>query len=187
MAALAGLRCHAFMEHEIMSINFITDNFQSPVGEIIVAFEGKALIALDFGDCEERFHKLLKKRYPSYSLSPRKNPFNIRDILENYFTGKQALPDDFSLNPGGTTFQKQVWRALCKVPHGQFLSYSQLAQNIKNPRAVRAVGRANGLNPIALFIPCHRIIARNGQLTGYAGGLARKKWLLDHEENSTRK
>lgn len=100
--------------------------------------------------------------------------------LNEYFAG---LRKTFSvpLAPAGTDFQQAVWAALRTIPHGETWSYQQLADAINNPKAVRAVGLANGKNPISIIVPCHRVIGKNGQLTGYAGGIERKAWLLEHE------
>ncbi|XOV79991.1 MAG: methylated-DNA--[protein]-cysteine S-methyltransferase [Aestuariibacter sp.] len=100
--------------------------------------------------------------------------------LTEYFQGKRQH-FDLPLSPSGTDFQQQVWTQLQHIAYGQTASYQQIADNIANPKAVRAVGAANGKNPIAIIIPCHRIIGKNGTLTGYAGGLSRKAWLLDLE------
>tara|TARA_R110002126_G_scaffold163110_7_gene311045 strand:- start:2263 stop:2730 length:468 start_codon:yes stop_codon:yes gene_type:complete len=100
--------------------------------------------------------------------------------LQQYFAGRLSqftLP----LAAAGTTFQQQVWQALCQLPYGQTCSYAAIANSIANPKAVRAVGAANGKNPIAIVVPCHRVIGANGTLTGYAGGLDKKAWLLTHE------
>ncbi len=98
-----------------------------------------------------------------------------------YFNGDWRAFDDLELEPGGTEFQREVWRELRRIPPGQAISYADLAQSIRRPAAVRAVGRANALNPIAIIVPCHRVIGKDGTLTGYAGGLKRKEWLLRHE------
>ncbi|SNY53989.1 methylated-DNA-[protein]-cysteine S-methyltransferase [Arsukibacterium tuosuense] len=106
--------------------------------------------------------------------------------LQQYFAGNLrqfSLP----LATTGTTFQQQVWQALCKLPFGQTCSYADIARQIANPKAVRAVGAANGKNPIAIVVPCHRVIGANGTLTGYAGGLDNKAWLLAHEQKVTAK
>lgn len=100
--------------------------------------------------------------------------------LTQYFSGKRQ---QFSLTlaPNGSAFQQQVWQALCEIPFAHSCSYSAIANHLQNPKAVRAVGAANGRNPIAIVVPCHRVIGANGSLTGYAGGLNRKLWLLQHE------
>lgn len=100
--------------------------------------------------------------------------------LRDYFTGERR-EFDLPLGASGTAFQQQVWRALCTIPYGRTASYRHIADAIGNPKAVRAVGAANGRNPLAIVVPCHRIIGADGSLTGYAGGLERKQWLLAHE------
>lgn len=106
--------------------------------------------------------------------------------LKEYFNGKRqsfSLP----LAPEGTEFQKQVWKELCNIPYGETISYKTLATRAGNVNASRAVGMANNRNPIGIIIPCHRVIGANGSLTGYAGGLDRKEWLLNHELLYTKK
>ena len=100
--------------------------------------------------------------------------------LDEYFSGARQQ-FNLPLAPLGTVFQQQVWQALLTIPHGQHCSYKDIALSIDNPKAMRAVGLANSRNPIALLIPCHRVIGASGKLVGYAGGIARKAWLLDHE------
>ena len=102
------------------------------------------------------------------------------DQLTEYFTGRRQN-FDLQLNPSGTSFQKKVWEALLDIPYGKTLSYMQLTKILGDPKAIRAVAAANGKNPIWIIIPCHRVIGSDGSLTGYAGGLHRKKWLLNHE------
>lgn len=109
---------------------------------------------------------------------------NCKQQLEDYFSGKRTS-FNLPLQAQGTKFQKQVWLALNNIPHGKTQSYADIAEFINNPKAVRAVGAANGKNSIAIITPCHRVIGKNGTLTGYAGGLDRKKWLLEHENNMT--
>lgn len=104
-----------------------------------------------------------------------------RQQLAAYFAGKLTR-FDLPLNATGTAFQQQVWAALCDIPYGETRSYGQLANAINKPKAVRAVGAANGRNPISIIVPCHRVIGANGTLTGYAGGLSRKAWLLELEK-----
>lgn len=101
--------------------------------------------------------------------------------LEEYFQGRREK-FTVKLAPSGTVFQRRVWEKLCEIPYGSTINYSQLAARIANPQAVRAVGHANGQNPIWIIIPCHRVIGKDGTLRGYAGGLWRKEWLLRHEE-----
>jgi len=100
--------------------------------------------------------------------------------LDEYFAGKR-LEFDFPMKPNGTVFQQEVWRNLLNIPYGQTMSYAGLSKLMNNPLAIRAIAAANGQNPLWIVVPCHRVIGSNGSLTGYAGGLWRKQWLLEHE------
>jgi methylated-DNA-[protein]-cysteine S-methyltransferase len=100
--------------------------------------------------------------------------------LDAYFAGELST-FDLEMNPHGTPFQQSVWAQLRAIPYGETISYGELARRVGNPNASRAVGLANGRNPISIIVPCHRVIGANGSLTGYGGGLERKTWLLDHE------
>lgn len=111
---------------------------------------------------------------------------SVRAELEEYFAGERTA-FDVPLAPRGTAFQQEVWRALTAIPYGETTTYSALAQTIGRPKAVRAVGAANGQNPISIVVPCHRVIGRDGTLTGYAGGLDKKRALLDLEARRTRR
>ena len=102
--------------------------------------------------------------------------------LDEYFEGKRFV-FDFQLDPQGTEFQRKVWKILNDIPYGQTVSYMDIALTIGDKKSVRAVGTSNGKNPVAIVIPCHRVIGTSGKLVGYAGGLWRKKWLLNHEQN----
>jgi len=143
------------------------DYYHCPIGIIEIQANDNALTALDF--CEEQGailpHPLLEK---------------AKLQLSEYFNKKRQT-FDLKIEMKGTPFQKSVWSALLSIPYGKTCAYSEVATLINNPNAVRAVGAANGNNPIALIVPCHRVIGRDGSLTGYAGGLARKAWLLRHE------
>jgi methylated-DNA-[protein]-cysteine S-methyltransferase len=104
--------------------------------------------------------------------------------LQDYFDGKRTR-FDFQLNPVGTEFQQKVWKGLCEIPFGKTMSYLELTKQLGDVKAIRAVASANGKNPLWIVVPCHRVIGSDGSLTGYAGGLWRKKWLLEHENPST--
>ncbi|HUZ40286.1 MAG TPA: methylated-DNA--[protein]-cysteine S-methyltransferase [Acidimicrobiales bacterium] len=106
---------------------------------------------------------------------------DVASQLEAYFTGK-LMTFDLEMNMIGTVFQRGVWAQLSAIPYGETISYGELAGRVGNPNASRAVGLANGRNPIAIIVPCHRVIGADGSLTGYGGGLQRKTWLLDHEK-----
>lgn len=148
--------------------------YTSPFGDIALTANNLGLTALAFqqGDAAITFDE-------GHKLAPEKFTDVCRQ-LEQYFNGKRTN-FELPLAPQGTTFRQQVWQALTAIPFGETRSYGELAKAINNEKAVRAVGSANGANPIALIIPCHRVIGSNGKLTGYAGGLALKEKLLAHE------
>jgi methylated-DNA-[protein]-cysteine S-methyltransferase len=157
------------------------DRIAFPMGEIVVVTRGAMLCAVDFADCEDRMMSLLHKRYGEVQLQAIKSPGDVSDRLRAYLAGDLHSLDTLPIETGGTEFQQQVWQALRTIPPGHVTTYGDLAQQLGRPKAVRAVGMTNGLNPISIVLPCHRVIGANGKLTGYAGGLARKRWLLTHE------
>ena len=156
------------------------ERVESPIGEIVLVGEEDALVSLDFGDCDERLQTLLERRYGAVNLTPREGTPAARAVI-GYFEGELDALDSLAIAPHGMDFQQQVWRELRKVPAGRTVSYGELAGRIGAPQASRPVGMANARNPIALVVPCHRVIGSSGKLTGYAGGLDRKLWLLRHE------
>jgi len=153
----------------------------SEIGDILIVSDGDCLCALDYADYRTRMLSLLTTRYGSISLKPVIDPSGISSSLRAYLNGNYAALDSIRVNPGGTAFQRQVWAELQTIPPGKTISYGELARNLGKPSAYRAVGMANSLNPVAIVIPCHRVIGANATLTGYAGGLERKRWLLRHE------
>ncbi len=114
-------------------------------------------------------------------LVPGADPHGLTGAVADYFAGDLHAIDALPVKTAGTTFQQEIWRALREIPCGTTISYGELARRIGRPQAVRAVGLANGSNPIGVVVPCHRVIGANGSLTGYGGGIERKRWLLDHE------
>ncbi|WP_428059958.1 methylated-DNA--[protein]-cysteine S-methyltransferase [Brevundimonas sp.] len=158
------------------------DRLASPVGEVLVVTDADGAVrALDFHDYEPRLRRLLTRHYGAVVLSEGRAPQPVRDAVYAWFGGDLTAFDGLEVRTGGTVFQRAVWRALRDIPAGETLTYGQLAAAIGAPRAVRAVGLANGANPVGVIVPCHRVIGANGALTGYAGGLERKRWLLAHE------
>jgi O-6-methylguanine DNA methyltransferase len=157
------------------------DRMNSPLGTLLLAWEGEHLRALDFEDYEARMTRLLQTHYGNYALSEKAAPAAWHKALNDYFAGDLAALNHIPVATNGTEFQRAVWAALRTIPAGQTRTYGELAQQIQRPAAVRAVGTTNGANPISLVVPCHRVIGANGTLTGYAGGLERKRWLLEHE------
>ncbi|HEX3984714.1 MAG TPA: methylated-DNA--[protein]-cysteine S-methyltransferase [Acidisoma sp.] len=161
------------------------DRIPSPIGEILLVFEDEVLRALDFHDYEPRMHRLLSQHYGPVGLQPMAAPKAIRAPLDRYFAGEFTALDRVKTATGGTEFQRAVWAALRRIGPGETLGYGKLAATIGRPTASRAVGAANGANPIAIVVPCHRVIGASLALTGYGGGLPRKAWLLDHEKVAT--
>jgi O-6-methylguanine DNA methyltransferase len=148
---------------------------------LLVTDENGTLRALEFGDLEARLRRRLRDQYGEYTLDPGEAPRSITRALDAYFDGDLDAINDIQVATAGTRFQRNVWAALREIPGGTTISYGQLASRIGDPGASRAVGAANGANPIPIIVPCHRVIGADGKLTGYGGGLERKKWLLEHE------
>ena len=160
----------------------ILDRVATPVGEVLLVTDGEGAVrALDFADYETRMTRLLHRHAPGAVVAEGRAPESVRGAVEAWFGGDLSALDALTVKTGGTDFQRAVWTALRTIPAGETRSYGQLAAAIGAPRAVRAAGLANGQNPIAVIVPCHRVIGANGALTGYAGGLERKRWLLAHE------
>ena len=159
----------------------LIDQLESPLGTLVLVVNDEQLCALDYGDYDARMQRLLHQRYPAFELVPTSDPCGFTSLLKAYLAGNYAAVDQIPVKPGGTPFQQQVWQALRTIPAGAVRSYGQLAAQLGRPSAARAVGMANSLNPIAIVLPCHRVIGANNTLAGYAGGLERKHWLLSHE------
>ena len=158
----------------------LLDRLATPIGvALLVVDERGRLRALDWADHEARMRRLLRPRDAPLGEAPA--PQAVRRPLEAYFSGELEALDDIDCEPGGTPFQRAVWAALRRISAGQTMSYGALAAQLGAPAAARAVGHANGANPISVVVPCHRLVGAGGSLTGYGGGLARKRWLLAHE------
>lgn len=157
------------------------DRLPSPLGTLLLAHGGGQLCALDFQDYDSRFRQYLARRFGPIPLEQRRLPEDIHQALQDYLTGDVHALQHIPVHAIGTRFQQQVWQALRQIPPGETWSYGDLARAIGQPGAVRAVGLANARNPVAIVVPCHRVIGSDGSLTGYAGGLERKRWLLQHE------
>lgn len=157
------------------------DRLPSPLGTLLLAHGGGQLCALEFQDEESRFRQYLLRRFGQLPMEQRRLPTAILDALHAYFAGDLTALRHIPVHASGTSFQQQVWNTLRTIPAGATWSYADLARAIGQPSAVRAVGLANSRNPVSIVVPCHRVIGSNGELTGYAGGLERKRWLLAHE------
>lgn len=163
-------------------VRLLLDHAPSPIGQVLlVCDEEGRLRAVDFHDFEPRMLRLLRLHYGEAALQPGAAPATTRSALAAYFDGDLAALAAIPWATGGTAFQQAVWRALCDVAPGTTLTYAGLAARIGKPAAVRAVGAANGANPLSIVVPCHRLVGADRALTGYGGGVERKAWLLAHE------
>lgn len=163
---------------------FFIDRMPTPVGELVlIGDEQGRMRALDWTDHEVRLMKLLNTHYRAdrFMLQQQANPGGLTELMQRYFTGELAVIDHIPVMTAGTEFQRTVWQQLRQIPCGEIITYGELAKRIGRPTASRAVGMANGSNPISIVVPCHRVIGAQGALTGYAGGVQRKQWLLRHE------
>jgi methylated-DNA-[protein]-cysteine S-methyltransferase len=159
----------------------LLDSIDSPIGTVLIVVDDDKLCSLDYSDYETRMMMLLERRYGPVHFTPAVDPGGVSCRVRAYFAGDLTALDGIAVSTGGTTFQQQVWLALRSIPSGTTMTYGALAAQVGKPTAYRAVGATNGLNPVAIVLPCHRVIGANASLTGYAGGLARKQWLLQHE------
>ncbi|MGJ8685961.1 MAG: methylated-DNA--[protein]-cysteine S-methyltransferase [Spongiibacteraceae bacterium] len=159
----------------------IQQRLATPTGELLWLEQGDTVYAMGFTDLWPHFARYKSKHLAEFEITEEQHDCTVREKLNDYFQGQVNALDDISVHTFGSEFQCQVWQALRTIPAGETRSYGEQAQMINRAKAVRAVGAANGANPIGLILPCHRVIGANGALTGYAGGIAVKKWLLAHE------
>ncbi len=158
------------------------DRLDTPIGRaLLVTDQDGALCALDWEDYQPRMHELLRLQHGAVDLKQKPAPRDMRSELSAYFDGELDALRAIKTRLGGTSFQRKVWTALAGIPPGTTMSYGALAAALGAPRAMRAVGHANGANPLSVVIPCHRLIGADGSLVKYGGGLQRKRWLLEHE------
>lgn len=171
-------------------LQLLTYRIGTSIGEMLIVADGEGnLRATEWTDHESRMQRLLELHYGhnGFRLEPsRRRTNDAIDGIARYFAGEVEAIDDLPVQTGGTAFQREVWRALREIPCGTTVAYGQLAQRIGRPAAVRAVGLANGANPVGVVVPCHRVIGSDGSLTGYGGGIHRKRWLLQHERRGQR-
>lgn len=175
--------------HDGSPSRFTLDRISTPIGvAVFVTDERGFLTALDWEEFESRLVERLRARAGGLALlSAGRAAPQVRDGLGRYFDGDVTAIDAIACAGRGTPFQEKAWAALRKIPAGTTATYGEQASAISAPNASRAVGLANNKNPIAVVVPCHRVIGADGSLTGYAGGLHRKRWLLDHEARATRR
>jgi methylated-DNA-[protein]-cysteine S-methyltransferase len=163
----------------------------SPVGllRLVASDAGLCRVAFD-GPSEGELRRELERRFGEVRVvgSSRRQAVldRARRALDRYFSGADETFDGIPLDPGGTEFQRQVWSSLRRIPAGETRSYAEIATAVRRPKAVRAVGSANRVNPIPVIVPCHRVIGSDGAMGGYAGRVDRKEWLLRHEERGSR-
>jgi methylated-DNA-[protein]-cysteine S-methyltransferase len=164
------------------AVRLVVDRTETPIGGVILVADGDGrLRALYFADGEAKLRRELGRHYGDVPLEPERDPGGLTSAVDAYFAGDLAAIDALPVAARGTEFQLEVWRALRAIPCGTTATYSEIARRIGRPSAVRAVGLANGSNPVGVVVPCHRVVGADGTLTGYGGGLERKRWLLAHE------
>jgi methylated-DNA-[protein]-cysteine S-methyltransferase len=161
---------------------FRLDRLGTPIGVALLVTDADGVLrALDWEDYAPRMKELLRLHYGSVTLNEARAPREVRAALTAYFKGDLDRLATIAWRVAGTPFQQKVWSALPTIPAGRTLSYGALAAKLGRPNAMRAVGHANGSNPISVVVPCHRLIGADGSLVKYGGGLERKRWLLRHE------
>lgn len=165
-------------------LTLLQDKIATPVGPLwILCDEAYRLRAVEWEEHSDRMEQLLDVHYrrEGYQRVAAVNPGGLSDKLRDYFDGDLGVINGLPGETAGTPFQREVWQVLRTIPCGEVMHYGKLAARLGRPGAARAVGAANGANPISIVVPCHRVIGSNGTLTGYAGGVQRKEWLLRHE------
>lgn len=164
-------------------LELFVDHISTPLGELMLVSDNEGrLRTVGFTDGHARMERELEQSVGAHgALIRARDPGGFSSALRAYFKGDLQAIEGLPLAEQGTAFQAKVWRALSEIPCGETRSYADIARRIENPAAVRAVGLANGANPVGIVVPCHRVIGADGSLTGYGAGVERKRWLLDHE------
>ena len=163
-------------------VSFGLDRLPTPIGTALLVTDSDGVLrALDWDDHEPRMRELLRLQYGAVVLEAARSPRELRSALTAYFKGDLDRLQTIKWRVAGTPFQHKVWTALPGIPAGTTMSYGALAAKLNAPKAMRAVGHANGSNPISVVVPCHRLLGANGSLVKYGDGLERKRWLLAHE------
>lgn len=166
-------------------LHLLIDRIKTPIGELLLVVDREGnLRAAAWTEYEAGMRRGLQSHYgkSGFQIEPARNPHALSNAMGSYFAGDLKAIDTLPVQTAGTAFQQQVWRALRGIPCGTTISYGELARQIGRPAARRAVGLANGSNPVPIVVPCHRVIGSDGSLTGYGGGVERKRWLLQHEK-----
>jgi methylated-DNA-[protein]-cysteine S-methyltransferase len=164
--------------------SILSDRIETPIGPMVLLARDGLLLLLEFEDATGRVSREMRRRFGSDHHQPSDDPFGFSSRVRAYFEGQRWAIDTIPSDGGGTPFEEQVWKELRTIPCGTTQSYGAIAKRLGDPNLARAVGTANGRNPIAIVVPCHRVIGVDGALVGYGGGLDRKKWLLAHEKAS---
>lgn len=165
-------------------LTLLEDKIATPLGPLwVICDEQFRLRAVEWEEHSDRMEQLLTQHYrrEGYQRVSASDPGGLSQKLRDYFAGDLSVIDTLPTETAGTPFQRDVWKALRTIPCGEVMHYGQLATLLGRAGAARAVGAANGSNPVSIVVPCHRVIGSNGTLTGYAGGVQRKEWLLRHE------
>jgi methylated-DNA-[protein]-cysteine S-methyltransferase len=160
---------------------FLTERIETPVGPMVLVARDGVVLLFEFAGTPGRVERQMQARFGDVELQPASNPFGISDQIRAYFAGDIHALDNILTDGGGTEFERRVWAELRKIPAGTTVSYGHIARKLGDVQHSRAVGTANGKNPIAIIVPCHRVIGADGSMTGYGGGLKNKEWLLRHE------
>lgn len=171
-------------------MHMFLSHLRSPLGDmLLVTDEQQVVRALDFADHKARLYRGLRERYGSVALTAIPPSGEVTQALAGYFGGQLEALDSVRTKSAGRDLERRVWAALRRIPAGTTTTYGKLAKELgfDDPRAAIEIGAANGANPIAIIVPCHRVIASSGELKGYAWGLHRKRWLLEHEKALTPK
>jgi len=166
-------------------MNFDVLEYSSAIGVLIVVARANVVHAIAFPERWPDHKRRLERHFPGATFAPVAALPRITRALDAYFAGDLGALERLEVEPSGTDFQRKVWRRLRSIPPGGTTSYGSIAREIGAPSASRAVGAANGANPISIVLPCHRVVGSSGDITGYAGGLDRKRWLLEHERRGT--
>lgn len=167
-------------------MHLYVERVKTPIGAALVTHDGARLCNLEFEDRENRRQQELAHHFPGATFTRAKERSVFADALKRYFKGEVRAIDKLPIAAVGTPFQQRAWKELRKIPPGQTRGYGEQARILGAPNAARAVGHANGQNPNAIVVPCHRLIGANGSLVHYGGGLERKRWLIDHEAKHAR-
>jgi len=162
-------------------MRLLTEEIPTDIGTLVVAVLDDRLCSLDYADCRRRMLVSLTRRFGVFDLQRASDPGGLSTLLRRYFQGDIEAIDAVSVETGGTTLQRRVWSTLRRIPPGTTVTYRDLARDVGRPNAARAIGMINGQNPVAIVVPCHRVVGADASPRGYAGGLWRKRWLLRHE------